>query len=54
MNLGFSGKGNASRPQALEEMVKAGACALKLHEDWERPRRRSTAASKVGDAWTCR
>ncbi len=34
INLGFSGKGNASRPAALEEMVKAGACALKLHEDW--------------------
>src|SRR6266705_7195603 len=34
VNLGFSGKGNASRPAALEEMVKAGACALKLHEDW--------------------
>ena len=34
VNLGFAGKGNASRPGALEEMVKAGACALKLHEDW--------------------
>ena len=34
MNLGFAGKGNASLPAALEEMVKAGACALKLHEDW--------------------
>src|SRR5712672_2350416 len=34
MNLGFAGKGNASRPAALEEMFKAGACALKLHEDW--------------------
>ena len=34
MNLGFSGKGNASQPAALEEMVRAGACALKLHEDW--------------------
>ena len=34
MNLGFFGKGNASRPQALEEMVLAGACGLKLHEDW--------------------
>src|SRR5881296_963745 len=34
MNLGFAGKGNAARPAALEEMVKAGACALKLHEDW--------------------
>ena len=34
MNFGLSGKGNASRPAALEEMVRAGACALKLHEDW--------------------
>src|SRR3981081_3915095 len=34
VNLGFAGKGNASRPAALEERVKAGACALKLHEDW--------------------
>ncbi len=34
MNLGFFGKGNASTPQALEEQVNAGACALKLHEDW--------------------
>ena len=34
VNLGFSGKGNASRPDALTEMVAAGACALKLHEDW--------------------
>lgn len=34
MNLAFSGKGNASRPQALEEMVLGGASALKLHEDW--------------------
>ncbi|MEQ3626102.1 MAG: urease subunit alpha [Celeribacter sp.] len=34
MNFGLSGKGNASRPDALVEMVNAGACALKLHEDW--------------------
>src|SRR5881398_948967 len=34
VNLGISGKGNAARPAALVEMVKAGACALKLHEDW--------------------
>jgi urease subunit alpha len=34
VNLGLSGKGNASLPGALEEMVKGGACALKLHEDW--------------------
>ena len=30
MNLGFAGKGNASLPAALHEMVEAGACALKL------------------------
>jgi len=34
VNLGFFGKGNASRPEALREQVEAGACALKLHEDW--------------------
>ncbi|MFT9454214.1 urease subunit alpha [Komagataeibacter saccharivorans] len=34
VNLAFAGKGNASRPEGLEEMVRAGACCLKLHEDW--------------------
>ncbi len=34
MNLAFSGKGNAALPGALVEMVEAGACSLKLHEDW--------------------
>ncbi|WFU07965.1 urease subunit alpha [Rhizobium sp. CB3090] len=34
MNLAFAGKGNASLPGALEEMVLAGATSLKLHEDW--------------------
>src|SRR5579863_3939366 len=34
MNLGFFAKGNASLPQALEEQIEAGACAMKLHEDW--------------------
>jgi len=34
MNLAFAGKGNASLPAALEEQIAAGACALKLHEDW--------------------
>ena len=33
-NIGLSCKGNASRPDALIEMVTAGACAMKLHEDW--------------------
>ena len=34
MNFGFLGKGNASLPLALEEQLSAGACGLKLHEDW--------------------
>jgi urease subunit alpha len=34
MNLGFAGKGNASTPAGLIEQIEAGACALKLHEDW--------------------
>ncbi|RQO71161.1 urease subunit alpha [Aquitalea sp. FJL05] len=34
MNLGFTGKGNASLPEALREQVRAGAIGLKLHEDW--------------------
>ncbi|WP_323021830.1 urease subunit alpha [Pararhodobacter sp.] len=34
MNIGLAGKGNASQPEALVEMIRAGACALKLHEDW--------------------
>ena len=34
MNLAFAGKGNASLPEALEEQILGGACALKLHEDW--------------------
>jgi urease subunit alpha len=34
MNFGLSSKGNASQPEALVEMVRAGACAMKLHEDW--------------------
>jgi urease subunit alpha len=34
VNLAFAGKGNASRPAALEEMIRGGASSLKLHEDW--------------------
>ncbi|MFB2550074.1 urease subunit alpha [Ensifer soli] len=34
MNLAFAGKGNASLPGALVEMVLGGATSLKLHEDW--------------------
>jgi urease subunit alpha len=34
MNLGFLGKGNCSTPEPLREQIFAGACGLKLHEDW--------------------
>ncbi|MDR1534028.1 MAG: urease subunit alpha [Planctomycetota bacterium] len=34
LNFGFLGKGNASLPEPLEEQLAAGACGLKLHEDW--------------------
>jgi urease subunit alpha len=34
INLGFLGKGNGSLPGPLEEQIHAGACGLKLHEDW--------------------
>ena len=34
MNLGFLGKGNASKPEALNQQIEAGAIGLKLHEDW--------------------
>lgn len=34
VNLGFFGKGNTSKPEALIEQVEAGVCGLKLHEDW--------------------
>jgi urease subunit alpha len=34
INLGFLGKGNSSLPGPLDEQIRAGACGLKLHEDW--------------------
>ena len=34
VNIGFFGKGNAALPEGLEEQIAAGACGLKLHEDW--------------------
>ena len=34
VNIGLLGKGNSSRPEALVEQIEAGACGLKVHEDW--------------------
>ncbi|MCC7274733.1 MAG: urease subunit alpha, partial [Alphaproteobacteria bacterium] len=50
MNLGFVGKGNASRPAALEEQIAAGACGLKLHEDWGTTPAAIDTALTVADA----
>jgi urease subunit alpha len=49
MNLGFAGKGNAALPAALVEMIEAGACALKLHEDWGTTPAAIDACLAVGD-----
>ncbi|MEL6210265.1 MAG: urease subunit alpha, partial [Pseudomonadota bacterium] len=51
INFGLSGKGNASRPEPLEEMVKAGACALKLHEDWGTTPGAIDTCLRVADDW---
>jgi urease subunit alpha len=50
MNFGLSGKGNASQPEALVEMVDGGACALKLHEDWGTTPAAIDCCLKVADA----
>ncbi|MFE0152673.1 urease subunit alpha [Nonomuraea sp. NPDC059007] len=34
INIGVLGKGNSSLPGVLEEQIRAGACGLKVHEDW--------------------
>ncbi|WP_110513582.1 urease subunit alpha [Herpetosiphon llansteffanensis] len=34
VNIGFLGKGNAAQPESLIQQIQAGACGLKLHEDW--------------------
>ena len=34
INVGILGKGNGSLPKPLNDQIEAGACGLKLHEDW--------------------
>jgi len=51
MNLGFTGKGNASLPRALEEQVEAGAIGLKLHEDWGTTPAAIDNCLAIGDAF---
>jgi urease subunit alpha len=50
MNLGFLGKGNAALPAALEEQIRAGACGLKLHEDWGTTPKAIDTCLSVADA----
>ena len=49
MNLGFAGKGNSSSEEPLDEQVRAGACALKLHEDWGTTPAAINACLRVAD-----
>ncbi|GGG73585.1 urease subunit alpha [Salipiger pallidus] len=51
MNLAFAGKGNASLAAPLEEQIKAGACCLKLHEDWGTTPASIDNCLSVADAW---
>jgi urease subunit alpha len=51
MNLGFTGKGNASLPLGLEEQVRAGSMGLKLHEDWGTTPAAIDNCLAVGDAF---
>ena len=51
VNVGFLGKGNASRPEALEEQIRAGAIGLKLHEDWGTTPATIDTALAVADAF---
>ena len=54
MNFGFAGKGNASQPDALIEQIRAGACALKLHEDWGTTPAAIDCACRSPTRWTSR
>ncbi len=51
VNLGFTGKGNASLPRGLEEQIEAGAMGLKLHEDWGTTPAAIDNCLSVGDAF---
>ena len=51
LNFGFTGKGNDAGPVPLEEIVKAGACGLKLHEDWGSTPATIVNALDVGDKY---
>jgi len=51
MNFGFLGKGNAAAGAPLAEQIEAGACGLKLHEDWGTTPAAIDACLKVADEY---
>ena len=51
MNFGFLGKGNAGTAEPLAEQVRAGACGLKLHEDWGTTPAAIDACLRVADEY---
>ena len=51
MNFGFLGKGNVATPEPLIEQLRAGACGLKLHEDWGTTPAAIDTCLQVADAY---
>jgi urease len=51
LNFGFTGKGNDSGERGLRDIVEAGACGLKLHEDWGSTPEAIDRALNVGDQY---
>lgn len=51
VNIGLSGKGNSSEPESLKEQILAGACGLKLHEDWGTTPKAIDVCLEVADAY---
>src|SRR5467141_2629257 len=51
MNFGFLGKGNAATLAPLAEQIEAGACGLKLHEDWGTTPAAIDACLRVADQY---
>jgi urease subunit alpha len=51
MNLGFFGKGNCAAIEPIAEQIEAGACGLKIHEDWGATPAVIDASLKVADEY---
>ena len=49
VNFGFLAKGNSAAEAPLNEQIEAGACGLKLHEDWGTTPATIDAALKAAD-----